>query len=254
MKIFEELNIIEIVDKRFYEKDGEYFPSVTTILDCYPKGYAFNEWLKSIGHNADIVANIAAEKGSFVHNAIASLIAGNEINFKDEVRGDEYKYHGNKIGLDEWKAILKFQDFYDNFVEKSLESERKIFCKSKKYAGTCDYICKLKDGRVALIDFKYSNAIQISYFMQLSAYCEALKEEGIKIDVCGVLWLKALTRGRDKTEKTIQGEGWQLKIPEKSIEYYFKLFEHTHAIYLEEHENEKPKTYTLTNFIKLQNK
>lgn len=257
MRIFEKATQVQIVDERFYDVGADdkneriYYPSVTTILDCYPKGAAFIEWVKSVGHNAEIVASIAAEKGSYVHNAISLLLKGEELTFNDEVKG-EYKYHGNKIGLDEWKAILKFKQFYSEYVEKTIAVEMQIVSHEFKYAGTLDYVCQLKDGRVALIDFKFSNAIYASYYLQIAAYKKAFEVlTETKIDLCGVLWLKSLTRGKSKEKGKIQGEGWQLKEPEKDIEHYFNLFRHTQALYLEEHENEKPKTYSLEKIIKL---
>jgi hypothetical protein len=43
-------NKIEFKDSRFYpchdSKDSIYVPSVTTILDCAPKGKGFYDWLK----------------------------------------------------------------------------------------------------------------------------------------------------------------------------------------------------------------
>ncbi len=36
---------LTFLDSRFYQtKDGDYVPSVTTILECYPKGAAYYNW------------------------------------------------------------------------------------------------------------------------------------------------------------------------------------------------------------------
>jgi len=34
-------------EKRFYEVDGEYYPSATTILDAYPMAYGLRDFLQS---------------------------------------------------------------------------------------------------------------------------------------------------------------------------------------------------------------
>ena len=54
---------INILDQRFYKRNGKYYPSVTSILQYMPKGKFFETWLKDVGHNADIIAGKAADEG-----------------------------------------------------------------------------------------------------------------------------------------------------------------------------------------------
>jgi len=57
MRLFKTLDKIQILDERFYTLDKEtYYPSVTTILNAYPKGHYFNEWLKDNGFGLMILA------------------------------------------------------------------------------------------------------------------------------------------------------------------------------------------------------
>jgi len=76
--------------------------------------------------------------------------------------------------------------------------------------GTIDLGAILKDGRIALIDHKFSNNLADTYSVQTYIY-KLLAEEafGVKFDVRGNLWLKAQSRGADKTGKKIQGKGWK---------------------------------------------
>ena len=55
---------VNILDNRFYSRNGNYYPSVTNILQFIPKNKYFENWLKDVGHNADIIARKAAEEGT----------------------------------------------------------------------------------------------------------------------------------------------------------------------------------------------
>jgi hypothetical protein len=45
---------ITLLDARFYRnEDGVFVPSVTTILEAYPKDAAFYQWLKNNGQDSD---------------------------------------------------------------------------------------------------------------------------------------------------------------------------------------------------------
>ena len=37
---------ITLPDSRYYRRNGEYYPSVTYVLQSYPKGKHFEDWLK----------------------------------------------------------------------------------------------------------------------------------------------------------------------------------------------------------------
>ena len=42
---------INILDQRFYRFNDEYYPSVSTILNYFPKGKFFEDWIKANGFN-----------------------------------------------------------------------------------------------------------------------------------------------------------------------------------------------------------
>ena len=49
MNINQELKRVNILDTRYYTKDDKYYPSVTSILQYFPKGKFFETWLKDSG-------------------------------------------------------------------------------------------------------------------------------------------------------------------------------------------------------------
>ena len=40
---------INVLDSRFYRRNGKYYPSVTSILNYFPKNHFFHSWLKDVG-------------------------------------------------------------------------------------------------------------------------------------------------------------------------------------------------------------
>jgi hypothetical protein len=239
---------INILDERFYvsAKDEDvYYPGVTTVLEAYYKGYGFYEWLKSVGSNADEILKKAGDDGTTVHDMIDMYHKGMEINWADE--------HGNSLySLEIWRMFVKFIDFFTEFKPESIVNEFKFASDKLKYGGTIDLIAKI-NGEIWLIDYKTSNYIHKTHELQLAAYAVAWNDLNPQytIERTGILWLKATTRGLDKTGKKIQGEGWQLKEFDRHYTDAYKLFEHTYAIWNEENPNYKPKNLVYPARFKL---
>lgn len=224
---------VSILDNRYYTRNGNYYPSVTSILQYMPKGKFFENWLKDVGHNADVIVRKAAEEGTQVHDAIEKYLQGEKISFLNE---DGY----SKYSLDVWKMILKFQDFWETYKPTLVESEIHLFSDKYMFAGTCDLVLEI-NGEKWLLDIKTSNSLHVSQDLQLAAYAQAwneLYEE--KIDRIGILWMKSSKRGVDKKGNKIQGHGWEVYESDKSIDENLKIFGYIHELYKLEHPNPQP--------------
>jgi hypothetical protein len=237
MRVIEKTNVIQFLDERFYESDGEYFPSATTILDVYPKEFGFNQWLKDLGQNANEVLRRAGERGSKVHDAINQLLLGEEVEWE---------------GYDwtEWQMINRFLEFWGRYKPKLVGSEVSLVSKELGYGGTLDLICVIDD-EIWLIDHKTGNGIYTSHQLQLASYKHLWYKRPYKtnmIDRYGVLWLNSTTR----TEKEFQGKGWQLKEFTEEYEKDLKSFEQIKDIWKRENPNAKPKNLELPVKISLQ--
>jgi hypothetical protein len=232
---------INVLDQRFYRRDGKYYPSVSSILNYFPKNQFFHSWLKDVGHNSDIIASKAAAEGTQVHNAIEAILNGEQVDWIDE-------YGAAKYSLDVWKMILKFADFWNTHKPELIATEYHLFSDQHEYAGTNDIVCRLND-KLWLIDIKTSNSLHTSYDLQLAAYAKAWNEtHNEHIEETGILWLKAATRGSAKDK--IQGAGWQLKTI-SDIDNNFEMFLKIYDVYKLENPDAKPHTETLPTTIKL---
>jgi ATP-dependent exoDNAse (exonuclease V) beta subunit len=232
VKIDYESKRVNILDTRYYTKNDKIYPSVTSILQHMPKNKFFENWLKDVGHNADFIVKKAADEGTQVHDAIERYLMGEKIEWIDT---NGY----SKYSLEVWKMILKFHEFWSVHKPTLIESEIHLFSDIYNYAGTCDLVVEL-DGKRWLLDIKTSNSLHTSHNLQLAAYAQAwneLYEE--KIDHIGIIWLKSSKRGEDKKGKGIQGKGWELYEPEKSIEENLKLFGYIHELYKLDHPETK---------------
>ena len=233
---------VNVLDSRFYRREGNYYPSVTSVLNYFPKNQFFHSWLKDVGHNSDIIAAKAAGEGTQVHTAVDDFLNGKEITWIDE-------YGNAKYNLDVWRMILRFADFWNTHKPELIATEYHLFSDEYKYAGTADLVVRLFDN-IWLLDLKTSNSLHTSYDLQLAAYATAWNEtHDEKVTHTGILWVKANTRSEGKGDK-IQGKGWELKMV-NDIEKNFTMFKNIYEIYTLENPNFKPVTETLPTSVKI---
>lgn len=106
LEVDHESKQVNFLDNRFYNRNGEYYPSVTSILQYFPKGKFFENWLKDVGHNADVIAKKSADEGTQTHSLIEKYLTGEQIDWLDE--------KGNALcSLNVWQMLLKFVDFWE---------------------------------------------------------------------------------------------------------------------------------------------
>jgi len=232
-KIDTENNRIELLDNRFYEFNGQLYPSVTTILDAYPKGPAFYEWLKIAGDKADEIRDQFGKRGSVVHNLTEQYDNGFPVSLMSD--------NGPLYTSLEWAMFERYIEFSTRFKADILGIELNYASEVLRFGGTLDRVIKL-NGKLILIDIKTSNYLHNHFWLQMAAYVKLFEEKnsGQKIDQIAILWLNAKTRTEGKKDD-IQGIGWQLKFGEKSIDEYYELFQAVHKLWLIEFGSLKPK-------------
>ena len=239
-----ELKQINFLDRRVYKRgEGVFYPSVTTILQYMPKNKFFDNWLKDVGHNADLILRKAGKEGTQVHEAAEKLVLGEEISWMDD-------YGNAKYSQIVWEMILKFADFWKTHKPKLISSEQFIWSDEHKYAGTADIVCEM-DGEIWLLDLKTSNALHRAYDLQLAAYAKGMEEvRGQKIDRTGIIWLKASSRGPSKQKGVYQGKGWKIKVVDE-IEKNFDLFTTIYKLYKLDNPTTEPIYQSYPTTIKI---
>ncbi len=228
------LNRITLLDGRFYYGDsGEPIPSVTTILEAYPKGAQYYKWLKDEGSNADDLMIEAGRKGSVVHDLTERYDKGEKIELINET---------GKMALStyEWAMFERYVDFTKRFNPKHELIEQNVVSEKLGYAGTIDRPKTIINGRSYLVDIKTGPTIYDYYWCQLAAYRELAKTEmKMKVDDVAVLHLNA--KIRTENPKEIQGIGWKLYTPPNTHEYYLDLFHATKKLWTALNGNTVPK-------------
>lgn len=236
---------LTVLDERFYTQDNViFYPSVTTVLQSYPKGQFFEKWLMDTGRSAETIKREAGIKGTNVHNAIDQYLNGSEIMLINSDGSENYTW-------EEWKMIARFMNFfsYEGIDRETLEVEQMLFSKSLEIGGTADLVCMIDDKRW-LIDHKTSNALHKTYKIQLAVYKTMWEEQnpGKTIDHYGVLWVNAKTRTH---RPPLQGKGWQLKDYSHDYDHDMKLYRSVRRIWNEENPNYYPKNIQVKNSFKL---
>jgi hypothetical protein len=232
---------LTFLDSRFYTtENGGFVPSVTTILEAYPKDAQYYAWIKKMGEDADTVRDEAGRRGSTVHGLTERYDAGEEIKLLDENGYIAYS-------LLEWDMLNRYAEFIERFSPEVISSELNIVSERLGFAGTLDRVVSMNGKRI-LIDIKTSNAIYPTYWLQLAAYEKLLTEAtGYNpIDEVAILWLNAKTRTEGK-KGDVQGKGWHL-LSKDDTDKEWLLFQATKQLWTAQNEDCAPKqtTYKLS--------
>ena len=219
LEISEDSKQITMPDSRYYRRNGKYYPSITYVLQYYPKGKFFEDWLKKVGYASEHIVRKAGEQGTETHEMVESYLNGEELNF---LSASGYPQYDPLV----WQMFLRFVDFWETYKPKLIETEVHLFSDQIKVAGTCDMVCEIEiDGKTELwiIDFKTSNHLQTTYDLQTAIYGKCYEEcYGKKADRYGVLWLKSSKRG--PKDGIIQGKGWEMYESKRTQEANIDIF------------------------------
>lgn len=238
---------IQFLDSRFYKcEDGSFVPSVTTVLEAYPKGEQFYEWIKKHGEDSDEIRDEAGRRGSTVHAATEILDQGGSLELMNQDGSPLYR-------LSEWAMIGRYCEFRESHPAEVHCVELKLASSVLGYAGTLDRLLTFRDsGKTYLVDIKTSGSVWPSYWLQQAAYVNLLIQTGTIARIfpdgevpevhLGILWLNAKTRGPRKD--CVQGLGWQFVEQPKPTAELLGLFEKTHGLWMAENAGQQPRTTT----------
>ena len=232
---------LTMLDARFYTtEDGGFVPSVTTVLEAYPKDAAYFQWIKSVGTDADAIRDAAGERGSNVHSMTERYDLGEEVSLLTDSGNLGFK-------MTEWAMFERYVEYTRKCCPVVRANEQNFISAELGYAGTIDRVAEI-GGVTYLLDIKTSNAIYPTYWLQLAAYRQLLKVVGgIEVDAVAILWLNAKTRSEGR-KGSIQGTGWQL-LTKDDTTTDLQTFNATKYLWNCQNADSKPRqaTYQLTH-------
>lgn len=239
---------ITFLDSRFYfDEHGTPVPSVTTVLECYPKGAEFYAWLKKHGENADEIRDEAGRKGSVVHHLTERYEYGEEVTLFGQ---------GEKLDFSmmEWAMFERYVEFRKRYDIEVHSIEKTLVSSELGLGGTLDRDWTI-NGKRYLTDIKTSGNIWDEYWLQLTAYERMVGMElgHNPYDGVAILWLNAKTR-TDGRNGAIQGKGWQLIINDSAAdrEKWWSEFQATQMLWNAKNAGTVPRqmSYQLSHCLK----
>lgn len=174
-----ELDTVSIEGKRFYEVEGEHFPSVTTVLSSLSKE-GLQEWRNRVGEaEADKIMKAAASRGTRAHKM-----------WEEYLRNDP---GFSKGAMPTTITLFKqLQPWLDRNIDFLYGNEIPLYSKALRTAGRCDAVASV-NGRPAIIDFKTSakekkESYIKNYFLQCTVYSMMVEEMyGLEIEDAYIL-------------------------------------------------------------------
>lgn len=151
-----------------YQIDGQRVPGVTTIISRFKESGALMHWAWEQGKNGKDfreTRDAAADAGTCCHDMVEADIYGapfDESPYKPETL---VKAKGAFAAYQEWKQQTRLQ---------VAEAEVSLLSRIHRFGGTLDAL--FISGKLALGDWKTSNAVYADVLLQLAAY-QVLWEE-----------------------------------------------------------------------------
>tara|TARA_Y100001951_G_C11290113_1_gene271544 strand:- start:1030 stop:1788 length:759 start_codon:yes stop_codon:yes gene_type:complete len=189
--------------KHIYKVEGEYAPSVTTILNSINKPalipWAASEGAKWFSNNAagfltkelsvdDVAKGI---RGAYKEKSRSAMDIGQMVHSWCEKAilwklgaGDIPEMPDNEAAK---SSIGAFQDWIKTHDIKWISAEQKVYNRRYKYAGTVDAVAEIDD-EFCVVDFKTSARIYDEYHLQCAAYAECVQDiYGREVDSTWIL-------------------------------------------------------------------
>jgi len=146
-------------------QEGVYYPSVTTILQNFPKGVGFDKYLasqESYDASREIL-NRAGQRGTNVHDATELLEKGIALSKESYT-------------LEEWQMLIGFCKWYEKTCPEIVAIEEAICSDTLHTGGKIDRVYMI-DGVRTLLDLKTSGKIYENYWLQVGEYARLWNEK-----------------------------------------------------------------------------
>lgn len=158
--------------KRWYVYNGEYYPSITTMISTTDDegNKALKQWRQAVGHAAATrITQTAAKRGTQWHTFCEQFLTGQPYSWSSLTEPNDISY----------AALIGHT--LNQYVSSVIASETRVVSTTYGLAGRLDVGVQLRDGRYAIVDFKTGkkpktgNRLQ-NYGIQATFYADALTE------------------------------------------------------------------------------
>lgn len=160
----------------YMNEDKVEIPSVTTILKILNKPF-LTKWANIMGFkrmNVDDILEESSRIGTLVHQVIRCFLMQGLLVWVGEP-ADKIRVRNH---------LAQFNKWYKQRTVEPIFMEREMT--SKRYGGTVDFY-GIVDEKKTILDFKTSKKVYSTMFLQLSAYCLMLEEQGYVVEQVGIV-------------------------------------------------------------------
>lgn len=178
----------------FYWQDSRFFVRVTSVLDNVLAKPQLQYWFGQQVYRATVadptisekealsapykISDKAKARGSAVHSIVEVFKAGTDFETFMATVAEEHRGYAQAF----WRWV---NDYHPDISAH----ERSVFSPKYGYAGTLDMLATV-NGSLGIVDCKTSKDIYPNFWLQLSAYRQALKEEGTEVEWTAILLLQ----------------------------------------------------------------
>ena len=162
---------------RFYDVNGEFYPSITTCIGKQKdKQKGLQAWRDRVGEDAaKHISRTAAVRGTAFHTLCEEYVNGNDI-----------KHLKSKHFL-AWHMFGELKSHINEHLNGVVLQETTMYSDEYKVAGRSDLIAEW-DGKLSIVDYKTTTKMKKpewiqDYFVQCSAYAKMFEEHtGYSVD------------------------------------------------------------------------
>lgn len=221
-----------MTDSKFKEINGVELPRVTYVLNTISKGEYLIEWVKKL--IKEYLFNFVSKGGVVDRNNIVKIneilgelnkTALKEAGFIGTDFHNILENIGKGIELPEIKEprVKEWIDLFNEWIKSNVktfvETEKDIF--TDTYCGTLDALVELKDGKLAVLDYKTSKYIYDTHELQVAAYVKAYEQmKNVKIDTAFILRFEKGDKKPLMEVKEITAINYQAEIFNKVLEVW----------------------------------
>ena len=225
---------IEIEGFRWYpssRKREVWYPSVTSILEYFPKGKRFEMYLanQESYESSQTILKAAGQRGTNVHKGTELLESGIVLLREN-------------YSLEEWQHLEGFVNWWKKYRPEKIAIEKSLVSDKLKTGGTVDRIYRIGE-EIVLLDIKTSSAIHDNYWSQTATYAKLWEEKYPECPITNTAILRTAPRRKDGYEFAIHTRN--------EIEEDFKIFKSVQLLWNYLNPNAKPKIIEVPETLSL---